>query len=97
MQYKNSLVVGVVYIVIFSLQQINQQRDTLMNHRHFLPLRNIKLQKRSEIYSKTAIWAVKKGEAQSGSPIQDGQGKKVVKSRWRPRNGCDGWSMAKKY
>jgi len=32
--------------------------------------------------------------AKSGSPTQDGQGEKVVKSRWQPRNGCDGWSMA---
>jgi len=40
------------------------------------------------MYSKTAIQAVKKGVA---------QGEKVVKSscRWRPRNGCDGWCMAK--
>ena len=44
---------------------------------------------------KTAIQAVKKGVAKSGSPTQDGQGEKVVKSRWRPRNGCDGRSMAK--
>jgi len=42
------------------------------------------------IYSKTAIQAVKKGAAQSGSHTQDGQGEKVLKSRWRPRNGCDG-------
>jgi len=39
---------------------------------------------------------LKKGAAKSGSPTQDGQGKKVVKSRWRPRNGCDDQSMAKK-
>ena len=37
----------------------------------------------------------KKGAAKSGSPTQDGQGEKVVKSRWQPRNGCDSWSMAK--
>ena len=65
MQYKKkSLVVSVVYIVIFSFQQIHQQRNTLLNHRHFLPLkehRKIKLQSRSEIYSKTTIQVVKKG------------------------------------
>ena len=38
--------------------------------------------------------AVKKGAAQSNSPTQDGQGEKVVKSRWQPRNGCDGQSLA---
>jgi len=41
--------------------------------------------------------AVKKGAAQSGSPTtptQDGQGEKVVKSRWQPRNSCDGRSLA---
>ena len=43
---------------------------------------------------KTAIQAVKKGAAKSGSPTQDGQGEKVVKSRWQPRNGCDSRSMA---
>jgi len=36
----------------------------------------------------------------AGSPTQDGQGEKVeekvVKFRWLPRNGCDGWSMTKK-
>ena len=37
------------------------------------------------------------GAAQSGSSIKDGQGEKVVKSRWQPRNGCDGCSMAKKF
>ena len=47
---------------------------------------------KSIIYSKTAIQAVKKGAAKSGSPTQ---GEKVVKSRWQPRNGCDGQSMAK--
>ena len=47
-------------------------------------------------YSKIAIQAVKKGAAQSDSPTQDGQGEKIVKSRWLPRNGCDGWSVAKK-
>jgi len=31
----------------------------------------------------------KKGAIQSGSPIQDGQDEKVVKSRWQPRNDCD--------
>ena len=36
------------------------------------------------------------GVVQFGSPIQDGQGEKVVKSRWQPRNGCDGRSKAKK-
>jgi len=49
------------------------------------------------IYSKTAIQAVKKGAAKSGSPTLDGQGEKVLKSRWQPRNGCDGWSMAKNF
>jgi len=29
--------------------------------------------------------------AKSGSFTQDGQGEKAVKSRWWPRNGCDGW------
>ena len=42
-----------------------------------------------------AIQAVKESAAQSGSPTQDGQGEKVVESRWQPRNGCDGQSMAK--
>ena len=42
---------------------------------------------------KAAIQAVKKGAAQSGSPTQNGQGEKAVKSRWRPRN--DGRSMTK--
>ena len=42
-----------------------------------------------------AIQAVKKGVAESGSPTQDGKGEKVGKPRWRPRNGCDGWSMVK--
>jgi len=37
--------------------------------------------KRSEIYSKTAIQAVKKGAAHSGSPTHDGHGEIVVKSR----------------
>jgi len=41
---------------------------------------------------KTVIQAVKNGAAKSGSFTQDGQGEKA---RWRPRNGCDGWSMAK--
>jgi len=41
------------------------------------------------------IQTVKKGVAKSGSPTQDGKGEKVGKSKWRPRNGCDGWSMAK--
>jgi len=31
------------------------------------------------------------------NPTQDGQGEKVVKSRWWPRNGCDGPSMAKNF
>jgi len=35
--------------------------------------------------------------AQSGSPTQDGQGGKVGKSSWQPKNGCDGPSMAKKF
>ena len=39
----------------------------------------------------------KKGATKSGSPTQDGQGEKVVKSRWQPRNGCDGRSMAKNF
>jgi len=30
-----------------------------------------------------------------GPVCQDGLGEKVVKSRWRPRNGCDGQSIAK--
>jgi len=30
-----------------------------------------------------------------GQVWQDGQGEKVVKSRWQPRNGCDNRSMAK--
>jgi len=34
---KNSLAVSVVYIVIFSLQQIDQQRDRLTNHCYFSP------------------------------------------------------------
>ena len=46
-------------------------------------------------YSKTAIQAVKKGAAKSGSPTQDVQGEKIVKSRWQPINGCDGRSMEK--
>jgi len=37
----------------------------------------------------------KKGAAQSGSLTQDGQGEKVVKSSWQPRNDCDGRSMGK--
>ena len=37
--------------------------------------------KHNIIYSKTAIQAVKKGAAKSGSPTQDDQGEKVVKSR----------------
>ena len=41
--------------------------------------------------------SVKKGAAQSSSPMQDGQGEKVVKSSWEPRNGCDGQSMAKRF
>ena len=48
------------------------------------------------IYTKTVIQVVNKGAARSGSPTQNGQGERVVKSRYRPRNGCDGWSMAKK-
>ena len=32
--------------------------------------------------------------AQSGSPTQDGQGEKLVKSSWQPKNGCDGRSTA---
>ena len=47
------------------------------------------------IYLKTAIQALKKGAAKSGSPTEDGHVKKVVKSRWRPRHGCDGQSTAK--
>jgi len=39
----------------------------------------------------------KKGAAKSGSPAHDGQGEKVVKSRWQPRSGGDGWSMAKTF
>ena len=39
MQYKKILAVSVDYIIIFSLQQIDQQRNTLINHRHFLPLK----------------------------------------------------------
>jgi len=35
-------------------------------------------------YSKTAIQAVKKGAAKSGSSTQ---AEKVVKFRWQPRNG----------
>ena len=46
------------------------------------------------INSKTAIQAVKKGAAKSGSPTQDGQGEKVVKSSWQPRNDQ---SMAKRF
>jgi len=60
------------------------------------PCRKVNIIQRSEIYSKTAIQAVKKGVAKSGSPTQDDQGEKVVKSRWWPRNGCDGRSMTKK-
>jgi len=37
----------------------------------------------------------KKSAAKSGSPTQDGQGEKVVKSMCQPRNGCDGRSVAK--
>ena len=33
----------------------------------------------------------------SGSPAQDGQDEKVVKSRWQPRNGCDCRCMAKNF
>ena len=36
----------------------------------------------------------KKGATKSGRPTQDGQGEKLVKSRWWPRNDCDCWSMA---
>ena len=36
MQYKK---ISFVYILIICLQQINQQRDTLINHHHFLPLK----------------------------------------------------------
>jgi len=46
------------------------------------------------IYLKATIQAVKKGVTQSGGPTQ---GEKVVKSKWQPRNGCDGRSMAKKF
>jgi len=38
--------------------------------------------------------AVKKGAAQSSSRTQIGQGEKALKSRWWPRDGCNGWSMA---
>jgi len=51
----------------------------------------------SILIKRTAIQAVKKGAVKSGSPTQDGQGEKVVKSRWRPRNGCDGRSIAKNF
>jgi len=34
---------------------------------------------------------------QSGSPTQDGQDEKAVKSRWRPWNGCDGQCMVKNF
>jgi len=46
------------------------------------------------IYSKAAIWAQKKC-SQVWQSTQDGQGEKVVQSRWQPRNGCDGRSMVK--
>ena len=49
------------------------------------------------IYSKATIQAVKKGAAKSSSPTQDSQGEKFVKSRWRPRNSCDGRSMEKNF
>jgi len=40
----------------------------------------------------------KKGYDPAWQPTQDGQGeKKVVKSSWQPRDGCDGRSMAKNW
>jgi len=73
------LAVSVVYIVIFSLQQIDQQRNTLINYCNFSPEITQKslITKRSEIYLKAAIQAVKKGVAKSGSPTQNGQGEKL--------------------
>ena len=49
------------------------------------------------IYLSTQKQPFKLGVVKSGSPTQDGQGEKVVKSRWQPRIGCDGRSLAKKF
>ena len=82
-------------IVYLSLQKINQQSKSSLFTPPEITEKSL-LTERSGIYSKTAMQAVKKSAVQSGSLTQDGQGEKVVKSRWQPRNGYDGRSMAKK-
>ena len=91
------MVVSVVYIVIFSLQQIDQRRNSLINHHYFLPLIFNNTRKLNYKKVKSTQKQPFKGAAKSSSPTQDSQGEKVVKSMWRPRNGCDGRSMAKNF
>ena len=72
----NSLAVSVIYLVIFSLQQIDQLKSSSYSSPELT--QKIYITKRSEIYSKTVIQAVRKGAAKSGSPTLDGQGEKKL-------------------
>jgi len=51
----------------------------------------------NNMHSNTTIQDVKKGATKYGCSTQDSQGEKVVKFRWRPRNGCDGQPTTKKF
>ena len=85
-QFKHIKILWWLHIVIFSLQHIDYQRNTLINHCHFLFQNNAEnlIAKRSEIYSKTAIQVVRKGCSPVFQPYTRWPGWKscVVAKKW---------------